>query len=424
VLFASCIAIFAVLFGLLMVWMVQDVSPAPVLPQPAYQTPALKWVNDPDASSAVSVQGIHFGAREEVTLFLSPAYDAGFEKWSKLTDVTASANGDFVAQLDLSQKVNLPANGHIVARGRTSGFTSPLGPIKGISHTAAPAVIEPTTTPLPAAVPIPPTPLPPPLPDTDPSDRWYAEYFANRDLLGSPVITRNDSVIDFNWGQAQPVATMARDNFSVRWTRRAYFPETESYQFTLMVDDGVRVYLDDQPPIINDWRIGPRRSVKQSVSVTRGEHRVRVEYYTATGPASISLNWKPGYAAWEGRYYNSSDFTGDVVYKRDDGDANGLSFDWGGSAPAPGVSPDNFSAVWERTIVIKTPGEYKFNIEADDGARIYIDGAPLYDNLYAVGAFEAQRRLKAGRHFVQVQYVERGGDARFKLNWEQVAPAQ
>ncbi len=33
---------------------------------------------------------------------------------------------------------------------------------------------------------------------------WRGEYFNNRDLLGAPVLVRNDPSLDFNWGLGSP----------------------------------------------------------------------------------------------------------------------------------------------------------------------------------------------------------------------------
>ena len=56
---------------------------------------------------------------------------------------------------------------------------------------------------------------PPPPPVTP----FTAEFFANRDLAGSPVVTRMDERIDFQWGGAAPDPALPNDSFSARWTR-------------------------------------------------------------------------------------------------------------------------------------------------------------------------------------------------------------
>ena len=43
------------------------------------------------------------------------------------------------------------------------------------------------------------------------------------DLSGTPVLTRNDPLIAFNWNVGAPGAGVPADNFSVRWTKSEYF---------------------------------------------------------------------------------------------------------------------------------------------------------------------------------------------------------
>ena len=53
-----------------------------------------------------------------------------------------------------------------------------------------------------------------------PADGGYAaEYFANRNLAGAPVLTRQDDAIDFDWGGGTPGDGVPADNFSARWTK-------------------------------------------------------------------------------------------------------------------------------------------------------------------------------------------------------------
>lgn len=44
------------------------------------------------------------------------------------------------------------------------------------------------------------------------------EYFSNKDLTGSPTITRIDRKIRFDLGESSPASGMPPDNFSIRWT--------------------------------------------------------------------------------------------------------------------------------------------------------------------------------------------------------------
>ncbi|MCB0071660.1 MAG: PKD domain-containing protein, partial [Caldilineaceae bacterium] len=135
-----------------------------------------------------------------------------------------------------------------------------------------------------AAPPLPEPTAAPPVVITD----WEGQYFNNRDLQGDPVLVRNDAVIDFNWGTGSPAPEVQPDNFSARWTIQRNAP-AGVYRFSVWVDDGVRVFVDDQL-IINGWSEGPARNYTAEIEVEDGSHKVVVEYFESTGTALISLN--------------------------------------------------------------------------------------------------------------------------------------
>lgn len=136
--------------------------------------------------------------------------------------------------------------------------------------------------PLPAEL----APTPPPSPTLPPViTDWRGEYYNNRDLAGAPVLVRNDVDVNFNWGAGSPDPAVPADNFSARWTRTWNFNEG-TYRFHVIVDDGVRLYIDDAL-VIDSWQNGSTREVVGDRSLGGGAHTVRVEYYEHTGDALI-----------------------------------------------------------------------------------------------------------------------------------------
>ncbi len=86
------------------------------------------------------------------------------------------------------------------------------------------------------------------------SSQWRGEYFSNVTLAGTPAMTRNDATVDFNWGRNAPAAGLPVDGFSARWTRVLGFEEG-LYRFHAIVDDGVRLYVDNVL-VIDAWQDG------------------------------------------------------------------------------------------------------------------------------------------------------------------------
>lgn len=119
---------------------------------------------------------------------------------------------------------------------------------------------------------------------------WKGEYFSNRDLRGQPVFVRDDPALNFEWGLGNPGPGIGQDNFSVRWTREIEFA-AGTYEFTVVVDDGVRVWLDDWK-VLDQWQDGIRRTYTAVFEgMSAGRHTIRVEYYEHRGEAVLRLWW-------------------------------------------------------------------------------------------------------------------------------------
>ena len=124
------------------------------------------------------------------------------------------------------------------------------------------------------------------------------EYFDNKDLQGSPVATRTDEQLNFDWFTDAPVPGINTDNFSARWTGYFVPPASGTYQFGARADDGIRVFLDDRP-IVDSWRDSSTRTLTQAMDFEAGRaYKLRVEYYERYASATAKLVWgPPGVAA-------------------------------------------------------------------------------------------------------------------------------
>ena len=118
------------------------------------------------------------------------------------------------------------------------------------------------------------------------------DYFNNNALAGSPVLTRTDSTVSFNWGTGSPSSSVPADNFSARWTGTIQVPAaTGDVVLATLEDDGVRVWIDNQL-VIDAW--GPHNSSTSEAQtpLTAGSpHSLRIEYQELTGNAVIRLQW-------------------------------------------------------------------------------------------------------------------------------------
>lgn len=120
---------------------------------------------------------------------------------------------------------------------------------------------------------------------------WKGEYFANTVLDGSPVVTRNDPSINFNWGSSSPIPNVLNHNgFSVRWSKTENIP-VGSYLFKVYALDGARVWINGEQ-IINHWDTATGDWLTGTFNVTEGTTDIRVEYLHQSGMAEIFATWE------------------------------------------------------------------------------------------------------------------------------------
>ena len=253
----------------------------------------------------------------------------------------------------------------------------------------------------------------------DTGSGWTGEYFNNPSLAGTPVFVRLDATIAFNWGAASPMpGIVPPDGFSVRWTGPQTF-DGGTYTFTLTVDDGGRVFVDDAL-VIDAWRDQVATTYTGNANLKAGQHWVRVEYYDAVDQASVSLSWRPANAetapgGWEAEYYNNPNLQPPQAGGRLE---NSIDYNWGSGSPLAGINPDNFSVRWWGFPNFEG-GTYTFVLGVDDGARVYVDNTLVID-AWTPGAYrevQGTAVITAGVHTVKVEYFELADQARISLYW-------
>jgi len=80
------------------------------------------------------------------------------------------------------------------------------------------------------------------------------------------------------------------NSFSVRWTKTEVFSGGQ-YQFTIRADDGIRIFVDGVS-VYNKWLNQKAVTKTQNISIAKGTHTVKVEYYENNGNAEAQVSWK------------------------------------------------------------------------------------------------------------------------------------
>jgi hypothetical protein len=107
-----------------------------------------------------------------------------------------------------------------------------------------------------------------------------------------------------------------------------------------------------------------------------------------------------------------------------------IQFTWPrGVPPEQGVTVPRFAIKWTGAIVIPPGGVKAIGVEADDGARLYLDGNLLCE-FHTPGRHFSANPVQAGTHTIEVDYWNRVAQGHVALLWvpsgkvAQVVPEQ
>gem|GEM_PF-1130375 len=79
----------------------------------------------------------------------------------------------------------------------------------------------------------------------------FGEYY-DTEMLTQLAFTQIDAGISMDWSSGAPAANMGNDLFSVRWQGQIQPQYTENYNFFLVADDGVKLWIDGEL-VVDAW---------------------------------------------------------------------------------------------------------------------------------------------------------------------------
>ncbi|GGY86601.1 glucan 1,4-alpha-glucosidase [Cellvibrio zantedeschiae] len=132
----------------------------------------------------------------------------------------------------------------------------------------------------------------------------------------------------------------------------------------------------------------------------------------------------------KGEYFRGRDFAGKPIFTRID---SRISFRWDRGSPtddavargeiktADAVPADNFSVRWTGQLTAPTSGAYEISVAANDGMRLYINGALVIDSWDLSARLQSKSAkidLQAGKSYaIKLEYFEDIRDAEVRLSW-------
>ncbi|HYN21737.1 MAG TPA: PA14 domain-containing protein, partial [Thermoanaerobaculia bacterium] len=98
-----------------------------------------------------------------------------------------------------------------------------------------------------------------------------------------------------------------------------------------------------------------------------------------------------------------------------------VDFRWAEGSPAPGVGSDTFSVRWTGQVEAKVSGPHTFLVQADNGARLWVDGKLVIDGWSGTVIRGSRGRipLEAGQKYaLRLEFYETRGAAMMRLLWQ------
>ena len=130
-------------------------------------------------------------------------------------------------------------------------------------------------------------------------------------------------------------------------------------------------------------------------------------------PAESLFAIRPTNAGLVTSYYRTENWSGPIAFSQT---VNMVMIGWSVDEPWSAA----FSASFVGKIAAPADGVYQFYVNADDGARLWIDGQIVGQGLVPdrPNGFEARIPLAEGKHEIRLDYFQRGGSKRVELWWQ------
>lgn len=120
---------------------------------------------------------------------------------------------------------------------------------------------------------------------------------------------------------------------------------------------------------------------------------------------------------WSASYYNNTLLSGQPTLTRSE--AN-LAHNWGAGSPDRRINADRFSARWTRNVNLAA-GTYRWQVSADDGIRVYVNGQLVLNEWQFQSAdFTFDHAISGGNTNIVVEYFENTGHARANVSYQRI----
>ena len=171
-------------------------------------------------------------------------------------------------------------------------------------------------------------------------------YYNDPRPEGTPVQTRNDRTVNFNWIFALPHPELDAHCFSVAWTGYVCMPKTMDGCIGLSTQDSMRLYIDDEL-VIDGW--GPDKSADQALDFhfeAGHRYKVRIEFTNDRRGARVIFGYSAGREDFDAAVTAARQADVAILCMGDNEETSGENFDRT-SLDLPGRQLELVKAVYE-----------------------------------------------------------------------------
>ena len=80
------------------------------------------------------------------------------------------------------------------------------------------------------------------------------------------------------------------DHFGLEFTGSINIPATGTYTFSLISDDGSKLFIDDKTVVDNDGKHGEKEETG-TIELTEGKHEIRIDYFDNINNETLRLRY-------------------------------------------------------------------------------------------------------------------------------------
>eukprot|EP00981_Chlorochromonas_danica_P000612 scaffold139_cov260-Ochromonas_danica.AAC.9 len=232
----------------------------------------------------------------------------------------------------------------------------------------------------------------------------------------------NVTIIDDDLNNLSPKLTYFLANSTTAHAGKTFSVDLQARQGNGEIETtGGQLFLALLENNISAWSAvnGKRQSARLECNVTEltgGRYRIQTSQGVREQGVYQLRAWNAFPKAIQGQYYYDAFFENLAVNRLD----HAVNFTWGSGRLIPHGS-DYISIRWHGAIRADFSGLYYFSVDADDYARLWVDGKLLLDHFHERSVYEEEARtiyLQHGKLYeIVLEYVEVNGNAYAHLRW-------